>query len=121
MFEKAITYHLCSFKDLQNHLNQSIQAAKQNYVNKIAQKLGDANNSNKCYLSLLKTLLTEGKFPVFLLYFIVINILLTLKIKVSFLFLFSLFSFFDFLRFQKKASYLLNYHYGQIAHYFFVN
>ena len=29
-------YHLCAFKNLQNHLNQSIQIAKQNYVNKIA-------------------------------------------------------------------------------------
>ena len=32
--------HLCVFKNLQNHLNQSIQVAKQNYVNKIPQKLG---------------------------------------------------------------------------------
>ena len=42
-------YHPCAFKDLQNHLNQSIQAAKQNYLTKIAQKLGDANNSSKFY------------------------------------------------------------------------
>ena len=28
-------YHLCAFKNLQNHLSQSIQIAKQNYVNKI--------------------------------------------------------------------------------------
>ena len=34
-------YHLCAFKILQNYLNQSIQIAKQNYVNKIAQRLGD--------------------------------------------------------------------------------
>ena len=27
-------YHLCAFKNLQNYLNQSIQIAKQNYVNK---------------------------------------------------------------------------------------
>ena len=31
-------YHLRAFKILQNHLNQSIQVAKQNYVNTIAQK-----------------------------------------------------------------------------------
>ena len=28
-------YHHYAFKNLQNHLNQSIQIAKQNYVNKI--------------------------------------------------------------------------------------
>ena len=41
-------YHLCAFKNLQNHLNQSIQVAKQNFVNKIAQKLGDPSTSSKC-------------------------------------------------------------------------
>ena len=40
---------LCAFKNLQNHLNQSIQIAKQNYVNKIAQRLDDPNTSSKCY------------------------------------------------------------------------
>ena len=34
-------YHLCAFKNLQNHLSQSIQIAKQNYVN--------PNISKKCY------------------------------------------------------------------------
>ena len=29
-------YHHYAFKNLQNHLNQYIQIAKQNYVNKIA-------------------------------------------------------------------------------------
>ena len=38
-------YHLCAFKNLQNHLNQSIQIAKQNYINKIAQRMGDPNTS----------------------------------------------------------------------------
>ena len=42
-------YHLCAFKNLKNHLNQSIQIANQNYVNKIAQRLGDPNTSSKCY------------------------------------------------------------------------
>ena len=56
-------YHLCAFKNLQKHLNQSIQIAKQNYVNKIAQRLGDPNTSSKCYWSLLKTLLNGKKIP----------------------------------------------------------
>ena len=42
-------HHLSAFKNLQNHLNQSIQLTKQNYVNKIAQK----PTSSKCYWSLL--------------------------------------------------------------------
>ena len=56
-------YHLCAFKNLQNHLNQSIQIAKQTYINKIAQRLGDPNTSSKCYWSLLKTLLNGKKIP----------------------------------------------------------
>ena len=44
-------------------LNQSIQIAKQNYVNKIAQRLCDPNTSSKCYWSLLKTLLNGKKIP----------------------------------------------------------
>ena len=56
-------YHHYAFKNLQNHLNQSIQIAKQNYVNKIAQRLGDPNTSSKCYWSLLKTLLNGKKIP----------------------------------------------------------
>ena len=56
-------YHLCAFKNLQNHLNQSIQIVKQNYVNKIAQILGDPNTSSKCYWSLLKTLFNGKKIP----------------------------------------------------------
>ena len=54
-------YHLCAFKNLQNHLNQSIQIAKQNYINKIAQRLGDPNTSSKSDWSLLKTLLNGKK------------------------------------------------------------
>ena len=56
-------YHHYAFKNLQNHLNQSIQIAKQNYFNKIAQSLGDPNTSSKCYWSLLKTLLNGKKIP----------------------------------------------------------
>ena len=56
-------YRRCAFKHLQNHLNQSIQIAKQSYVNKIAQRLGDPNTSSKCYWSLLKTLLNGKKIP----------------------------------------------------------
>ena len=50
-------YNLCPFKILQNHLNQPIQIAKQNYVNKIAQRLGDPNTSSKCYWSLRQKIL----------------------------------------------------------------
>ena len=56
-------YHHYAFKNLQNHLNQSIQIAKQNYVNKIAQRLSDPNTSSKCYWTLLKTLLNGKKIP----------------------------------------------------------
>ena len=56
-------YHHDDFKNLQNHLNQSIQIAKQNYVNKISQRLGDPNTSSKCYWSLLKTLLNGKEIP----------------------------------------------------------
>ena len=56
-------YHLCAFINLQNHLNRSIQISKQNYDNKIAQRLGDPNTSSKCYWSLLKTLLNGKKIP----------------------------------------------------------
>ena len=55
--------HLCVFKKLQNHSNQFIQIAKQNKVNKIAQRLGDPNTSSKCYWSFLKTLLNGKKIP----------------------------------------------------------
>ena len=56
-------YHLCAFKNLQNHLNQSIEIAKQNYVNKVAQRLCDPNTSSKCYWSLSKTLFNGNKIP----------------------------------------------------------
>ena len=54
-------YHLCAFKNLQNNLNKSIQIAKQNYIDKIAQRLGDLNTSSKSYCSHLKTLLNGKK------------------------------------------------------------
>ena len=60
-------YHHYAFENLQNHLNQSIQIAIQNYVNKIDQRLGDPNSSSKCYWSLI------------LLSFMEKNILLTFK------------------------------------------
>ena len=96
-------YHHCAFKSLQNHSNQSIQIAKQNYVNKIAQRLGDSNTSSKCYWSLLKTLLNGKKIPTFLLYFMVINILLTFKKNMRFSILFSLLIFSDFK--QKRLAF----------------
>ena len=107
-------YLLCAFKNLQNHINQPIQIAKQNYVNKIAQKLGDPNTSSKCYQSLLKTLLNGKKIPSFLLYFMMINIFFK-KVVFSILFPMNNVS-----RFQTEASYHLNYHCGQIAHYLLV-
>ena len=69
-------HHLCPFKTQQNYLNQSIQIAKQNYVKKIAQRLGDPNTSSKCHWSLLKTLLNGKKIrcipPLFHDYFILL-------------------------------------------------
>ena len=57
-------YHLGAFNNLQNHLSQSIQKAKQNDVNKIAQRLCDPNTSSKSlYWSLLKSLLNGKKIP----------------------------------------------------------
>ena len=110
-------HHLCPFKTQQNYLNQSIQIAKQNYVKKIAQRLGDPNTSSKCHWSLLKTLLNGKKIrcipPLFHDYLI----LLIFKKKVKFSILFSLT---NDLRFQTQASYFLNYHYIQIAHYLLV-
>ena len=48
-------YNLCAFKNLQNHLNQSVQTEKQNYIKKISQRLGNPNTNSTCYWSLLKT------------------------------------------------------------------
>ena len=42
-------YRHYAFKNLENHLNISIQIANPNYVNKIAQILGDPNTSSKCF------------------------------------------------------------------------
>ena len=74
-------YHHYAFKNLQNHLNQPIEMVKQNYVNKVALRLGDPNTSSKYFWSILKRLLKGKKFPAFFLYFMVINILLTFKKK----------------------------------------
>ena len=38
---KNSMFHLLTFNDLQTHLNQFIQKAKQNYFNKVAKKLSD--------------------------------------------------------------------------------
>ena len=87
-----------------------------NYVNKIAEKLSDPNTSSKCYWSLLKTLLHGQKIPC-------IAPLchgdkyIAFKKNVRFSIIFSLT---NVLRFQTKATYLLNYHYGQITHYLLV-
>ena len=89
---------------------------------KITQRLGDPNNSSKCYWSLLKILLKEKKIPCVSLYFMVINILLTFKEKVRFsFFFFEIFNLLtNVLRFQTEAFYPLNYHYIQIAYYLLV-
>ena len=96
-----------------NYLNQSIQVAKQNYVNKFAHKLGDPNTSSKYYWSLLKTLLNGNKIPCIppLFHGDKYYLLLTFKEKVRFS---------NVLQFQMGAFYLLNYHCGLITHYLFV-
>ena len=58
---KNSMFHLLTFHNLQNHLNQFIQKAKQNYLSKVAKKLSDPSTSTKCYWSLLKTLLNGKK------------------------------------------------------------
>ena len=57
------TGNLLMFKNLQNHLIQSIHTAKQRNFNKISKKLCDPLTSTKCYWSLLKTILNEKKVP----------------------------------------------------------
>ena len=87
---KNSMFHLLTFHNLQNHLNQFIQKAKQNYLSKVAKKLSDPSTSTKCYWSLLKTLLNDKKIHVFHLYFIITSTLLTLKKRVKSLTLFLL-------------------------------
>ena len=43
--------HLLIFNNLQNHLNQFIQKAKQNYLHKVTKKLGNPSTCTKCYWS----------------------------------------------------------------------
>ena len=43
--------HLLIFNNLQNHLNQFIQKAKQNYLHKVAKKLGNPSTCTKCHWS----------------------------------------------------------------------
>ena len=42
---KNSMFHLLTFNDLQTHLNQFIQKAKQNYFNKVAKKLSDPSTN----------------------------------------------------------------------------
>ena len=75
--------HLLTLSNLQNHLNQFVQKAKQNYLNKVAKKLSNPSTSLKCYWSLLKTLLNDKKYHEFHLYFITTSTLLILKKRVK--------------------------------------
>ena len=110
-------YHHYAFKNLQNHLNQSIQIAKQNYVNKIAQRLRNPNTRSKCYWSLLKTLLNRKKIPCIPPLFHDDKYIVEFQEKAKFSILFSLTNVF---RFQTEASCLLNSHCRYIAHYLLV-
>ena len=107
-------YHLCAFKNSQNHLNQSIQIAKQNYVNKIDQRLSDPITGSKCYWSLLGTLLNGKKIPCIPPLFYDDKCIVDFQEKVRFSILFSLT---NVLWFQTEESCLLNYHCGQIVYY----
>ena len=46
---KNSMFHLLTFHNLQNYLNQFIQKAKQNYLCKVAKKFSDPSTSTKCY------------------------------------------------------------------------
>ena len=79
MWKKSM-FHLLTFNNLQNHLNQFVQKAKQNYLNKIAKKLSDPSTSNVtclCY----ETLLNDKKHHAYYLYFTITSTLLILKKK----------------------------------------
>ena len=54
-------FYLLTFHNLQNHLNQLIQKAKQNYLSKAANKVSDPWTSTKSYWSLLKAPLNDKK------------------------------------------------------------
>ena len=56
-------FHLLTFNNLQNHLNQFTQKTKQNYLNKVAKKLSNPSTNTKCYWFLWKTLLSDKKIP----------------------------------------------------------
>ena len=71
---------VCSnFYNLQKYLNQFIQKSKQNYLNKVVEKLSALSTSTKCYWSLLKTLLNEKKIPCIPPNFTITSTLLILK------------------------------------------
>ena len=109
-------YHHCTFKNL--HLNQSFLIGKQNYVYKIAQRLGDPNARSKCYWSLSQTTLNGKKIPCIPPLFHVDEYIIEFQEKkVRFSILFSLT---NVLRLQTEVSCLLNYRCVQIAYYLFV-
>ena len=98
-------YHLCAFKNLQQHLNWSIQVPKQNYVNKISQKQGDLNTSSKCYWSLFKILLNGKKIPCVPPVFHDNEYAVDFRKKWDFQFFFHWSMFFDFK--QKRLTFLI--------------
>ena len=89
---------------------------------KITQRLGDPNNSSKCYWSLLKILLKEKKIPCVSPLFHGDKYIVDFQGKSEiFIFFFEIFNLLtNVLRFQTEAFYPLNYHYIQIAYYLLV-
>ena len=81
---KSSMFHLLTFNNLQNYLNQSIQKSKQNYLNKVDKRPSDPSTSTICYWSLLKNILNNKKYYVFHLYFTITSILLILKKRVKY-------------------------------------
>ena len=71
VLRKTVCSIFLTFHNLQNHLKQFIQKTKQNYLRKVAKKFSDPSASSKCFWSLLKTLLSDKKYHVFHLYFII--------------------------------------------------
>ena len=95
--------------------SQSIQVKKQNYVNKITQKLGHPDTSSKCYGSLLKTLINGKKFICISPHFYVDEYTIDFQeIKWDF---FNSLPVINVIRFQTEVSYLLNHYYRQEVHY----
>ena len=57
--------YLEKLSSLQNSLSSLIETSKQEYFSKIAEKLSDPNISSKTHWSILKSLLTGKKVPIF--------------------------------------------------------